>query len=104
MLTAPSTLTTAMPFVVLSVTLAPIVNMRHIGAFRFRRNVLCLVLFRNKQRIVLQHRNRFSFLIDATIWCRILVAVHSRPQFIAACLKWALQEALGWRMTQVPID
>ena len=32
----------------------------------------------NKHRTVLQNRNRFAFLIDAAIWCRILTAVHNR--------------------------
>ena len=31
----------------------------------------------NKHRTVLQNRNRFAFLIDAAIWCRILTAVHT---------------------------
>jgi len=30
----------------------------------------------NKHRTALQNRNRFAFLIDAAIWCRILTAVH----------------------------
>jgi len=33
----------------------------------------------SKHQTVLQNRNRFAFLIDAAIWCRILTAVHMVP-------------------------